>query len=383
MSPSPTRSSFRAASAAIAECTRIICLRALALTLVTLVAVGGALPRPAQAHGPVAPVATSFLAKVRQTPPGVRAKVVDGYVRLWLRVAPTESLVILDYRGAPYVRFARSGVWVNQSSEMYYLNLNPVESPPPHLSPSTAPRWRHVSGGHEYSWHDGRIGALTATALAPHTSYVGTWRISVLVNGHLGTISGGLWHAESPSLVWCWLIVVLIACILAAWRLHRPALDRPIARALAIVVLAALSAGGAARWLHGRPGVPAEQVILVAGLVLFATWGIARTLVKPNPVLLYWIAAIVALWVGIELLPTLLHGFVLAALPPFPTRVSAVLCLGGSLALCLLGVSLISEPSALGGGTSNRDEAGRGTAGVPDARPDTGALGDPLRGPRR
>ena len=32
---------------------------------------------------------------------------------------------MLDYRGVPYLRFTRSGVAVNENSEMYYLNQTP------------------------------------------------------------------------------------------------------------------------------------------------------------------------------------------------------------------------------------------------------------------
>jgi hypothetical protein len=60
----------------------------------------------AEAHGPVAPVASSYFAKPLQVPPGLEAKVVDGDLRMWLRVPPNQAVVVLDYRGAPYLRFS-------------------------------------------------------------------------------------------------------------------------------------------------------------------------------------------------------------------------------------------------------------------------------------
>ncbi|MBV9803987.1 MAG: hypothetical protein JO130_12375, partial [Solirubrobacterales bacterium] len=73
----------------------------------------------AQAHGPVAPVASSYFAKALQVPPGLDAKVIDGDLRMWLRVPPQDTVVVLDYRGAPYLRFSNSGVAVNHNSAMY------------------------------------------------------------------------------------------------------------------------------------------------------------------------------------------------------------------------------------------------------------------------
>jgi hypothetical protein len=293
-------------------------------------------------------VATSYLASVRAAPAGVHAKVVDGDQRMWLDVAPRETVEVLDYRGAPYLRFSPSGVYVNERSEMYYLNQTPSLKPPGSLSPSAAPRWQKLTQGHEYNWHDGRIAALTATAFAPTTSYVGTWSISVLVDGRLAAISGGLRHAQNPSLVWLWLIAVLLACLVAAWRVNRAALDAHLARVLAVVELVAIAVGGAARQLYGRPGVPASEVALVGILAVFAAVGIAMTLLARSGYLLQMVIAFVAFWIGLELLPTLLHGYALTAVPALPTRITAVVCLGGCGGLLLLALrAALSGPQGV------------------------------------
>jgi hypothetical protein len=290
------------------------------------------------AHGPVAPAATSFLARVHEAPSGVRAKVVDGDLRMWLEVSRAGTVEVLDYRGAPYLRFSASGVYVNERSEMYYLNQVPPLPSPRGLSPTAAPRWSRIGSGHEYDWHDGRIAALTATAIAPGASYVGTWSIPVLVNGRLEVISGGLWHAPDPSPVWLWLIAVLLGCLLAAWRVDRVELDTAVAGALTVVLAVAIAGGCAARQLYGRPGVPTAEVLLAAIVGVFAALGVVMTVVRRGGYLLQILIAFVALWVGLELLPTLLHGFALTAGPPLLARVTAVVCLGGCADLALLGV---------------------------------------------
>jgi hypothetical protein len=156
----------------------------------------GAFAGVADAHGPVAPIASSYLARVGRAPAALEAKVIDGDQRMWLRVAPGATAVMLDYRGAPYLRFSRAGVEVNQNSTMYYLNQTPVAwTPPSNLMRTTPANWVRVSGAHDYGWHDGRLHALATVALSPGASFAGRWSIPVVVDGRLSAISGGLWHS--------------------------------------------------------------------------------------------------------------------------------------------------------------------------------------------
>ena len=295
----------------------------------------------AWAHGPVAPVATDYLARVSRAPVGLEAKVVDGYLRLWLRVKPGEGVEVLDYLGAPYLRFARTGVYVNENSEMYYLNYPLPLRLPAGLSRRTPPRWHRVSSGHEYEWHDGRIGGLTEDAAAPGASYLGQWRVAVLVNGRLGAIAGGLWHAGGPSIVWFWPIVVLLACLPAAWRLRRRELDALLARGLALLALAAVAVGGAGKELHGRPTIGIPQLVLLGLVLAFVAGAAVRVLRGRHGLVLLFAVASIALLVGAELASTLVHGFVLIALPAFLARMATVLCLG-----CGVGMLPVPDPAA-------------------------------------
>ncbi len=298
----------------------------------TLIA-AGAFPGVAGAHGAVDPVATSFLAKVSGVPNGLEAKVIDGDLRLWLRVATSETAAVLDYRGAPYLRFSRSGVYANVNSAMYYLNLTPVEAPPSRVSPTIPPRWQQVSSGHEYSWHDGRLQALASVALSPGTRYVGHWRIPVTIDGRLSSIGGSLLYAPDPSIVWFWPIMVLLVCTLAAWRVRRSALDARVIRVLAAAALVAIAVAGVARELHGRPTVSVLQLITLAVVLAFVAWGMRQVLFRRFGYFSIFMISVVAIWEGIQLVPTLLHGFVLLAVPAFLARSATVVCLGAGAGL--------------------------------------------------
>ena len=116
-----------------------------ALVLTVALTTAGVFPGLAEAHGPVAPVALDYLARVGSVPAGLEAKVVDGDQRMWLQAPAGETVVVLDYAGAPYLRFSRSGVEVNHNSAMWYLNQTPFAlTPPAGLGRRTPPKWESV-----------------------------------------------------------------------------------------------------------------------------------------------------------------------------------------------------------------------------------------------
>jgi hypothetical protein len=308
-------------------------------------------PGVAEAHGPVAPVASSYFAKPLQVPRGLDAKVVDGDLRMWLRVPATETVVVLDYQGAPYLRFSPAGVSVNHNSSMYYLNQTPfAQTPPANLTASTPPSWHRVTGAHAYEWHDGRLHALASVALTPGVSFVGRWKVPLRLDGRLAAIDGGLWHADSPSVVWFWPILVVVACVLAAWRLRRRRFDQLLARALALVGLAAVAVAGLGVQLHGRPGISVFHMVELAFILAFVAWGMWRALLHGPRYFAAFLIAVGALWAGGVLIPTLLDGFVLIALPAFVARTMAVVCLATGAGLLLFVFRLFDD--------DDRDAAG-------------------------
>jgi hypothetical protein len=318
--------------------------------LIVALSVPVAAPDPAAAHGPVAPVATSYLARIRSVPPGLQAKVIDGYVRIWLNDRANRNVVVLDYVRAPYLRFTRAGVAVNRNSSMYYLNQTPVaETPPSDLNRTTPPAWHQISTGHTYEWHDGRLQALASQSLLPGTSYLGQWQIPLIVDGRSVYITGALFHHARPSIVWFWPIIVLLACVLAAWRLKRPELDRRVARALGLTGSLGLSVAAVARGLHGRPGVPVGQVVELAVVLAFGAWALYRVIVDRPGYFPYFAIAFVALWEGLNTAAALINHYVLLALPATIARGASVLCLGAGAGILLLVFRLAETPRRVRG----------------------------------
>ena len=302
---------------------------AVALTVIVAALV---LPAVASAHGPVDPAASSYEARIGAVPAGLHAQVVDGDQRLWLSVALGRTVTVVDYQGAPYLRFSAAGVAVNHASEMYYSNQVPAEIPPPGTGPQTPPHWVMAESGHSYEWHDGRLHALAATALAPGARDLGHWRIPLIVDGAPAALTGDLFYAASPSIVWFWPIAVCLLCVLAALRLRRRTLDARVGRALAAAALVAFAVAGIGQQLHGRPTVSFGQELTLAVMAAFVVWAVVRLVRRPGWFMLFLIAA-AAIWEGVSLLSVLIDGYVLLALPAFLARAAVVTCLGCGVAL--------------------------------------------------
>lgn len=332
----------------------------LGLILALALALSAASPGAALAHGPVAPVASRYVARVSRVPSGLEAKVVDGDLRMWLRAPASATVIVLDYRGAPYLRFSRRGVEVNENSAMYYLNQTPVPATPPSdLAPSTPPQWEPVSGGHAYSWHDGRLHALAAVAITPGTRYVGRWSIPLRLDGAPVSLSGTVWHAPDASIVWFWPIVVVLASILAVWRIGDVRLDDRLGRSLATTALLATALAATGHQLHGRPTVSPWQLTELLAILAFTAWGLQRVLIGRPGYFTYFAIAFMALWQGLTLVSTLVYGFVLIALPAFLARTATVLCLACGAAILILVYRLAAAPR-------ERDRARETTQTQPD-----------------
>jgi hypothetical protein len=324
------------------------------------------LPATASAHGPVDPPASSYLAKISRAPAGVDAKVVDGDLRMWLRAVPSRTIVVQDYQGAPYLRFSAGGVQVNQNSAMYYLNQVPAQTPPLNLGPRTQPRWHQVSSGHSYGWHDGRLHALAAVALAPGATDIGQWRIPLQVDGAPAAIGGGLYYAPSPSIVWFWPILVTLACVLAALRLRRPELDERVARGLAALALAAFTVAAVGQQLHGRPTVSIGQEIILVAALAFVAWGVRRLVLRRHGWFTFFLIAAVAIWEGGSLISVLLDGYVLLALPAFVARAAVVACISCGLGLLPIVFTMAERPTRRPSRATATPSAPTGAGGAPD-----------------
>jgi hypothetical protein len=327
--------------------------------LVLALAAAALLPGRASAHaGFTAPAATSFLARLGSVPAGLDARIVDGDQRLWLRASPRLTAYVLGFEGEAYLRFSPAGVAVNVHSPAYYLNRPRPLKTPAGLTPGTPPLWKQVTSGHTYSWHEDRLHALAAAARAPGSSYVGRWTVPVLAGGTMTSISGTLWHADDPSLVWFWPVAVLLACLAALLRLRDPRLDAAAMNVLAAVTFGAATLGRLGRELVGRPTVSTGQLLLVALTCAVAAGLAVLYLRREWRVVAAAAIAVLGVYQGLALVGTLLHGFVLSVLPAWLERAATTTSLAAGAALFVIVIAGATQH----GGAARTAAARRGRA---------------------
>ena len=114
------------------------------------------------------------------------------------------------------------------------------------------------------------------------------------------------------------------------------------------MALAALSVAALGRGLYGRPNLDAFSLIELAATLAFAGWAMRAVALGQAGYFTYFMIAAAAIWEGVDLLPTLLYGYVLVALPAFLTRTATVLCLSAGVGILLLVFRLADrrEPNA-------------------------------------
>lgn len=318
--------------------------RAIAIVVIGLaLMISGALPAVAQAHGPIDPAASSYLAHVKTSPPGVQVRVIDGDLRLWMRVSSGRRVTVLDYQGVPYVRFTTDGVQVNKNSAMYYLNQTPPEIPPTTLTSSTPPGWHTATSGDSYEWHDGRLHALATTLSSPGARDLGDWTIPLRIDGHRAEITGVLDQAPAPSAGWWWPIAVVLLGLPAILRLGNPRLNLRVARGLTWVALAAFMVASLAAGLHGRPGLAISRLLELTLELLFTVWAAWNLYRRRHQTVVFFLVGFAALGRGVAAIAVMWRGYVLLALPAPISRTAVVTCL--STAIGLLGtVWVLSSP---------------------------------------
>jgi hypothetical protein len=315
-------------------------------------------PGVAWAHGPIDPEASNDLAHVIHTPAGVRARVIDGDLRLWMAVTRSERVVVLDYQGGQFLRISAHGVEVNENSPMFYLNQIPPITPSIKLTPTMRPDWHRVSGGDSDEWHDGRIAALASALQAPGVRDLGRWTIPLTVDGRRATIVGQLDRGLSPSWAWLWPIVLALATLPALLRLRDAALEQRFGRPLAWLTLLAAAGASLGAGLHGRPGLSGARLAIMAVELALLVWSAGRLARRRDGPLVLAVIATVAVYRGLTGAAVLWRGYVLLAIPATLARGAIAICLAGGVSLAVIVVGGLDR-GRLGRNRSSAADAGR------------------------
>ncbi len=118
------------------------------------------------------------------------------------------------------------------------------------------------------------------------------------------------------------------------------------------------------------------QIFTLAVIVVFVVWALRQLLLHRETYFTFFAVACLAIWQGVNLLPTLWNGFVLAAVPAFAARSACVVGLG-----CGVGLLIVSSRRVVGSDNGGFEEddgedvlvrsvgSGPGTVGAPAVEP--------------
>jgi hypothetical protein len=195
--------------------------------LVAVLAAGLAFVPTAAGHGPAGGGKgyVSTVAGLKPNVLGVFVSVLGGDDRLRLVNYSGKTIDVLGYKGEPFLRFGKDGVYTNLRSPATYLSSvrDPAKAHlPPSVDPKAAPRWQQVAAaGESFIWHDHRIHWTEAkppriVQEEPNAIHrIFRWSIPARADGERFVVSGFLGYAPPPRLadddgISAWLLAALI-----------------------------------------------------------------------------------------------------------------------------------------------------------------------------
>ena len=210
---------------------------------------------PASAHSVSGVSGTNFqttLQSVTPAVPGLEVKVVEAGSRLQVENRTGKELLVLGYKGEPYLRIGPEGVFENKLSPATYLNKSRKGgTPPPEAENAKVgdTDWAKVSSKPVARWHDHRIhwmGNINPPDVrnAPGERHVikmsadsPQWSVFMKLAGTQDVVARGdlIWVPGPSPLPWYLLIVVGLAAVVAIGA--RPGWARGLAAVTAVLVV--------------------------------------------------------------------------------------------------------------------------------------------------
>lgn len=291
-------------------------------------------PAPVSAHLRSGSLSTDFKASVgtfEPAAPGVGAHVLDGDLRIELRVLPARTVVVLGILGEPFLRFSRAGVEANLASPTA-TSASVIDKDDSVSLPGV--HWHLVRHEHVLAWHDNRLRPVPVVRARSHEAHaVGMWSIPLFVDGRHTTLSGREWHATGPSL-WPWLVAGVLLVAIAGFAGRRIPPRRQLLVASLMLPIAVL--GLVASWAgviladSATPASVAFAVVFSGVSVLFLCVVIAAAEGTMRLCVMALVGAFTAAFAAPEA-TIFKHGFVLSALPGTVVRLAVAAALIGGL----------------------------------------------------
>ena len=306
---------------------------------------------PAGAHGVNGPPASNFATRLDGVEPATQATSVSlapDRESISLRVIGKAHVVVLGYRGEPYLRVDAHGVWENRSSPAVALNRSRIPGNMRPIARIAAPHWVRISTRPSATWHDHRthwMGGTTPRAVRQdpdHGHTITTWSIPMKIDGRDAVIAGAIdWRPPPAAWPWWFLAAALVGAVGVGSRLPRGAR----------IVGAVLGTMAVAETVHlwgswpfsdssvgGRIGEGLPSIGAILACVVALVWVARRGVWSAAPVLVL-AGLFVFVSGGAADLSTLSHAFVPSRLDPVVARVLVALALGLGAGTAIVGLT--------------------------------------------
>jgi hypothetical protein len=302
-----------------------------------------AVPAAAAAHGGRGrPAATAYRARVTAVSPavpGLAARVLDGDLRLRLRVSRTLVVTVLGDLSEPMLRIAHDRVDVNVRSPTAHAERI-ARSGAIALDPRAAPAWQPVGDGPAFAWHEHR--------LAPRPGARVAFAIPLRVDGRVVVMRGERVRGARPPL---FETVGVAAVLLVAGLVDGLRRDGRLAVPLALVALAAMLASLAGAILADPASRLAAVGVPAAALVVLVVVALGLALVPPRYLLLAAAATGgSALLLAAGQAAVLVRAYPVSAFPDWLARTSTAAAIGAGVGAIAAAVGrrpwrFVEEPS--------------------------------------
>ncbi|MGH3887839.1 MAG: hypothetical protein ACRDSZ_14965 [Pseudonocardiaceae bacterium] len=198
--------------------SRAVALAAQAAVLAVLFALITAVPAAAHIVG-TGGSPTNYRATVTAIRPAAPSVAVTvGLGGQWVRITNQgpAQIVVLGYRGEPFLRLSRDRVQVNELSstatETGQTPGTPVSQDPAAQNPAAEPRWVQLRDGDSATWTDARIDPPPQD----EANQSGSWELPLVVDRQQVTVLG-TWDQIPPPSPWPWVAALaLLAAAVAA-----------------------------------------------------------------------------------------------------------------------------------------------------------------------
>jgi hypothetical protein len=297
---------------------------------------------PAAAHGGSSEDdASNYRSRVRivdPTVPDLSVEVIDNGSRLQLDYRGDGVVVVLGYRGEPYLRVGSSGVEQNLRSPATYLNetLDASAPVPEFADPQAEPEWQQISTVPRARWHDHRAHWMSAepppaVQAEPGATYVifDPWVVSILVDGRRVEVRGDLVWVPPPRAARWWAVTFVSLAVALVVLIRSTQLWL---RVLGLVAgVAADLVGTTGRFIESSESAFRRfSLYLYAVLIVIGIGrGIAHTWRRePPPVLAIGLAGLVlAMQSGVARISSFSYSQLPSSLPTGVERAATVVCM--------------------------------------------------------